>query len=106
MFQNHRILPFTLALCMIVFSQIAYPKSNSLDGKKAIVTVNGMVCDFCARGISKSLEKDPNVNDFTIDLTNKKVTIIFKQNKQLSNQDLSKILNKSGYSIRKIEYYD
>ena len=106
MFQKHRILPFTLALCMIVFSQIAYPKSNSLDGKKAIVTVNGMVCDFCARGVAKSLKKDPNVNDFTIDLTKKKVTIIFKQNKQLSNQDLSKILNKSGYSIRKIEYYD
>ena len=106
MFQNHRILPFTLALCMVVFSQIAYPKSNNLDGKRAIVTVNGMVCDFCARGISKSLEKEQSVKNFRIDLTKKKVTIIFKENKKLSKQDLSKILNKSGYSIRKIEYYD
>ena len=106
MFQNHRILLFTLSLCMIVFSQIAYPKSNSLDGEVVIVTVNGMVCDFCARGITKSLKKDPNVKNFTIDLTNKKVTIIFKRDKKLDRQDLRNILNKSGYSIRKIEYND
>ena len=106
MFQNHRILLFTLSLCMIVFSQIAYPKSDSLDGERAIVTVNGMVCDFCASGITKRLNKEQSVKDFTIDLTNKKVTIIFKPNEHLSEQDLSNILNKSGYSIRKIEYND
>ena len=43
----------------------------------AIVNVNGMVCDFCARGIEKTFLKDPNVEKIDVDLARGKVTIAY-----------------------------
>ena len=43
----------------------------------AIVNVNGMVCDFCARGIEKTFLKDPNVEKIDVDLSRGKVTIAY-----------------------------
>ena len=43
----------------------------------AIVKVNGMVCDFCARGIEKTFLKDPNVEKIDVDLARGKVTIAY-----------------------------
>ena len=43
----------------------------------AIVNVNGMVCDFCARGIEKTFLKDPNVGKIDVDLARGKVTIAY-----------------------------
>ena len=45
--------------------------------KIAIVNVNGMVCDFCARGIEKTFLKDPNVEKIDVDLARGKVTIAY-----------------------------
>ena len=43
----------------------------------AVVNVNGMVCDFCARGIEKTFLKDPNVEKIDVDLARGKVTIAY-----------------------------
>ena len=43
----------------------------------AIINVNGMVCDFCARGIQKTFLKDPNVEKIDVDLAKGKVTIAY-----------------------------
>ncbi len=43
----------------------------------AIVNVNGMICDFCARGIEKTFLKDPNVEKIDVDLARGKVTIAY-----------------------------
>ena len=34
----------------------------------AVVSVNGMVCDFCARGVEKAFAKDPDVMKIDVDL--------------------------------------
>ena len=39
--------------------------------------MNGMVCDFCARGIEKTFLKDPNVEKIDVDLARGKVTIAY-----------------------------
>jgi len=43
----------------------------------AIVNVNGMVCDFCARGIEKTFLRDPYVEKIDVDLARGKVTIAY-----------------------------
>ena len=43
----------------------------------AVVSVMGMVCDFCARGIEKSFKRDPEVIGLDIDLSNGKILIAF-----------------------------
>jgi hypothetical protein len=43
----------------------------------AVVSVMGMVCDFCARGIEKSFKRDPEVIGLDVDLSNGKIFIAF-----------------------------
>ena len=39
----------------------------------AVVSVQGMVCDFCARGIEKTFGKDKRVSKIDVDLASGKV---------------------------------
>ena len=48
-----------------------------------------MVCDFCARGISKTFKKDENVKKISIDLKNGKVVIAYQNDYKISFDDIS-----------------
>ena len=51
---------------------------SGLEGKQvAVVSVSGMVCDFCARGIEKTFSKDKSVLKLDVDLSGGKVLIAF-----------------------------
>ena len=39
------------------------------DSQIAVVNVKGKVCDVCARGLEKTLTKDPNVKTIGVDLS-------------------------------------
>ena len=45
------------------------------DCQIAVISVMGMVCDFCARGIEKSFKRDPEVIGLDVDLSNGKIFI-------------------------------
>jgi len=47
------------------------------DCQIAVISVMGMVCDFCARGIEKSFKRDPEVIGLDVDLSNGKISIAF-----------------------------
>ena len=47
------------------------------DCQIAVISVMGMVCDFCARGIEKSFKRDPEVIGLDVDLSNGKILIAF-----------------------------
>tara|TARA_A100001388_G_scaffold83324_1_gene60097 strand:+ start:795 stop:1196 length:402 start_codon:yes stop_codon:yes gene_type:complete len=47
------------------------------DTQIAIVNVQGMVCDFCARGIEKTFKRDTNVKKIDVDLSKGKVLIAY-----------------------------
>ena len=68
---------------------------NFLDGltnsQVAVVNVNGMVCDFCARGIEKTFVKDKAVKRIDVDLERGKVLIAYKKEKEI---DFDEIKNK------------
>jgi len=71
---------------------------------KAIVKVNGMVCDFCARGLDKTLGKNKAVHKLNISLENGTVEIIFKNHKILSENIIKKIISDNGVSVVSIKY--
>ena len=56
----------------------------------AVVSVIGMVCDFCAQGIEKTFEKDETVKKIDVDLNKGKVLIAYSKNKKLNIKKLSK----------------
>ena len=81
---------------------------DGLDNSKiAVVSVKGMVCDFCARGIEKTFMKDAAVKKIDVDLTKGKVLIAYTSDAEISFDVISqKILangqNAMGMSILKI----
>ena len=82
-------------------------KKNLKDVQVAIINVQGMVCDFCARGIEKAFLKDTKVKKIDVDLENGKVVIAFSLNKKIEFKEIKeKILmngqNATDYKLMKI----
>ena len=58
-----------------------------------VVDVNGMVCDFCARGIEKTFVKDKAVKRVDVDLERGKVLIAYTKDKEINFDEIkNKIL--------------
>ena len=82
-------------------------KKNLKDVQVAIINVQGMVCDFCARGIEKAFLKDTKVKKIDVDLENGKVVIAYSLNKKIEFKEIKeKILmngqNATDYKLMKI----
>ena len=78
---------------------ITYQNSTAYD---AVLEVNGIVCDFCTQAIEKNFKKTKEIKDFSIDMKEGLVSIKFTNDKELTNQQLIRIINSSGYSVSKI----
>ena len=66
--------------------------------------VNGLVCDFCARSLEKTFEKEESVKSITIDLQLKVLTIVLKEDKILEDSQIIKLVNDAGYDVKEIKY--
>jgi copper chaperone CopZ len=65
--------------------------------------VNGLVCAFCARGIEKTLHKNPAVVDVVVSLEDRLVAVQMKEGTDISDQELRDTLTDAGYDIKTIE---
>ena len=64
--------------------------------------VNGLVCDFCARALEKTIGKNDAVKSIKVDLRDKIITINFNENKKLENSIIEQFIADAGYSVREI----
>ena len=62
----------------------------------AIVSVIGMVCDFCAQGIEKTFEKDETVKKIDVDLNKGKVLIAYSNNKKIEYKEIEQKILSNG----------
>lgn len=68
----------------------------------AHVSVNGLVCDFCARALEKTFGKKDEVKGIDVNLETKIVTINFNEGQTLDNDTLTQIITDSGYNVEGI----
>lgn len=73
------------------------------DAKIAIVSVKGMVCDFCARGISKTLRRDKSVKKVDVDLDQGKVFIAYPQDHKIDFANIQKNILSNGQEATDIQ---
>ena len=66
------------------------------------VSVNGLVCSFCATGIEKTFKKEAPVDTVKVDLDNKLVTITTKPDQTLDDKKVTTLITDAGYSVTKI----
>ena len=62
----------------------------------AVVNVNGMVCDFCARGIEKTFMKSANVKKVDVDLEVGKVLIAYSSGAKIIFEDIKEKITANG----------
>lgn len=67
------------------------------------VNVNGMVCGFCAQGITKKLNNTQSVEKVNVDLEKKIVSFETIQGKQIDDEAIKKLITDAGYTVVKIE---
>lgn len=69
----------------------------------AYISVNGLVCDFCARALEKVFGREESVKSIDVNLDSKIIAVNFNEGKGLSDQRLQQLITDAGYSIRRAE---
>ena len=66
----------------------------------ALIKVEGMVCAFCAQGITKNFNKKEEVESTNVNLDKMEVTIKFKKGKSLSEDSIKKVITGAGFQFK------
>jgi copper chaperone CopZ len=69
----------------------------------AIISVSGMVCDFCARGIEKTFKRDKSVLKVDVDLSGGKVLIAYSSEKNIDFEDITKKITSNGQNATDLQ---
>lgn len=67
------------------------------------VSVNGLVCDFCARSLEKTFGAQASVESVSVDLDAKTVTIAIKDGQSLSDEVVKDAIKDAGFDLVAIE---
>ena len=78
---------------------LAAPAEAAHGGKHIFVTINGLVCDFCAVSMKKVFMKKAPVAVVDVNLTTKIVTIGLKTGQALSDDEITRGVTDAGYAV-------
>jgi copper chaperone CopZ len=71
-------------------------------GATIVVIANGLVCDFCGRTIEKTLKKQPEIASTDIDLSSKKITLTMNPGMDLSDDELTELIQNAGFGVERV----
>ncbi len=97
---RHSIIAVGLALALLTTGW-AQSKPQTIQ-----VSVQGMVCNFCAVGIEKSLRKVNGVDGIYINLDKRLVAVTTKPGATVTTDQIAKTVKDSGFKVVKIETTD
>ena len=66
------------------------------------VSVNGLVCDFCARALEKVFSKEEAVKAIDVDLDKKVITVDFQDGQSLDDERITQLITDAGYNVENI----
>lgn len=82
---------------------LIFASSATLAASSMKVTVNGMVCAFCAQGIEKRLSKMSETKAVFVDLKKKIVVVESKEGLALNEEAIKAEIKDAGYDVLKTE---
>jgi copper chaperone CopZ len=86
----------------IAAALLAVLASGSASAATIELTVNGLVCGFCAQGIEKTLRRNAATDDVFVSLENRLVAIATKPETDIADEVLRKALKDAGYDVKSI----
>jgi mercuric ion binding protein len=93
-----RLFPF-VALGLVSLGQGVAMAGSSLYR----ISVNGMVCSFCAQGIEKRLKAVPGIEAVQINLSKGMVEVTARSGASLDAATLKQAVRDAGYDVRRID---
>lgn len=94
---KHTIATTTVTLAL------AFTTLPSFAADTLKVTVNGMVCAFCAQGIEKRIAKMGATKELLVDLKNKTIAVEAKDGQTLDGKAITAEIVDAGYEVVKLE---
>ena len=95
---NHQIKIFVMTLALLFAICAKAEDINSIE-----VEVNGLVCAFCAQGITSAFSKEPQTHDVLVSLEHRLVAIELKPGTDMANDRVNQVLVDAGYDVVGIE---
>jgi copper chaperone CopZ len=95
-----------MKLIKIVFAVTFLAVAATSTAATIEMTVNGLVCAFCAQGIEKKLKKFPATAEVVVNLEHRLVAVALKEGQDIPDADLQKALTDAGYSVKTISRSD
>ena len=65
--------------------------------------VNGLVCAFCAQGITSALSREPAAADVFVSLQDRLVAVELNAGHDLPDERFTQVLTDAGYDVVRIE---
>lgn len=75
--------------------------AHEMPAEQTMVTakVKGMVCDFCARAVTKVFGKNDAVENVHVDLDRQEIHVTLKTGGELTDDTVGELVKKSGYTL-------
>jgi copper chaperone CopZ len=88
---------FQILLAMTLLAVAAGSTAATIE-----MTVNGLVCAFCAQGIEKKLKKFPATAEVIVNLEHRLVAVALRDGQDIPDADLRRALTDAGYTVKSI----
>ena len=89
-------------LSLLISSTVTWAEETQCENEINI-SVNGLVCDFCARAIEKVFGKKDEVQGINVDLDNGLITVNLNEGQMLNDKTLVQLVTDSGYNVTNIQ---
>lgn len=108
---THRTCSLLVAVTLLLGSflpRVSYAETTSQSSCTPAIeaSVNGLVCDFCARALEKVFGNKEEVASIKVDLDKSIVTISLNPGKTLDDSVIESLITDAGYSISQINRSD
>jgi len=80
--------------------------TSTLEARSLRIEVNGLVCAFCADGITRAFKKDDATAEVFVSLENKLVAVGLKDGQDIADATATKLLTDAGYTVVGIQRTD
>ncbi len=90
-------LPILILILFLLTTNTKLESKVLQDNKILYVSVNGLVCDFCARSIEKIFKRKQSVKSIDVNLEKMLITINLKEGENLTDETIKKLILDSGY---------
>jgi len=98
------------ALLLTILMSFSFNQAHTQEEIQEVVYlqlyVDGLACPFCAYGLEKKIKKIKGVKDFNVQMQDGFVTFNVPKNNKPSKEKLHKIVEDSGFTLRKINFSD